>query len=144
MNDLSLYVYVKKWIIVVIVNKLILIYFTWFVHDFVNHKYNVLLKRNDAFLMLLNTFVCVCMCMCVCVCVSRTFTVKTSSVWNSWNVREQINHVALKTFLSSAFITILAPSQPLYPVHTLEVGKATNQLGCVSLAKNWIQYSSNF
>ena len=26
MNDLSLYVYMKKWIIVVIVNKLILIY----------------------------------------------------------------------------------------------------------------------
>ena len=59
MNDLSLYVYVKKWIIVVIVNKLILIYFTWFVHDFVNHKYNVLLKRNDVCLMPLNTFVCV-------------------------------------------------------------------------------------
>ena len=58
MNDLSLYVYVKKWIIVVIVNKLILIYFTWFVHDFVNHKYNVLLKRNDVCLMPLNTFVC--------------------------------------------------------------------------------------
>ena len=59
MNDLSWYVYVKKWIIVVIVNKLILVYFTWFVHNFVNHKYNVLLKRNDVCLMPLNTFVCV-------------------------------------------------------------------------------------
>ena len=48
MNDLSLSVYVKKWIIVFIVNKLILIYFTWFVYiytiyTFVNYKYNVLL-----------------------------------------------------------------------------------------------------
>ena len=60
MNDFSLYVYVKKWIIVIIVNKLILIYFTRFVHNFVNHKYNVLLKRNDVCLMTLNTFVCVC------------------------------------------------------------------------------------
>ena len=76
------------------VNKLILRYFTWFVHDFVNHKYNVILKRNDVWLMPLNT--------CVCVCVSRTFTVKTSSIWSSWNVREQINDVVLKTFLSSA------------------------------------------
>ena len=47
MNDLSLSVYVKKWIIVFIVNKLILIYITWFVHNFVNYKYNVLLKRDD-------------------------------------------------------------------------------------------------
>ena len=59
MNDLSLYVYVKKWIIVVIVNKLILIYFTWLVNNFVNHKYNVLLKRNDVRLMPFNTFMCV-------------------------------------------------------------------------------------
>ena len=53
MNDLRLYVYVKKW---VIVNKLILMYFAWFVHSFVNHKYNVLLKTNDVSLMPLNAF----------------------------------------------------------------------------------------
>ena len=54
---------------------------------------------------------CMCVCVCVCVCVSvcvcvcvclRPFTVKTSSVWISWNVREQINNVVLKMFLSSA------------------------------------------
>ena len=60
MDDLSLYVYVKKRIIVVIINKLILIYFKWFVHNFVNHKYNVLLKRKDVFLMPLTTL-CICM-----------------------------------------------------------------------------------
>ena len=37
--------------------KLILIYITWFVHNFVNHKYNVLLKRNDECLMSVNTSV---------------------------------------------------------------------------------------
>ena len=42
-------VYVKKWIIVFILNKLILIYFTWFVHTFVNYKYNVLLERQCMF-----------------------------------------------------------------------------------------------
>ena len=60
MYDLSLCVYVKKWIIVVIVNKLSLIYFTWFVHNFVSHKYNVPLKRNNVCLMLYNTFVSMC------------------------------------------------------------------------------------
>ena len=42
-----------------IVNKLILIYFTWFVYinTFVNYKYNVFLKRNDACLMPFTTFV---------------------------------------------------------------------------------------
>ena len=49
MNDLSLFVYLKKWIIVFIVKKLILIYFTWLVYNFVNYKYNVLLKGNDVF-----------------------------------------------------------------------------------------------
>ena len=39
------------------VNKLILIYFTWFVYTFVNCKYNVLLKRDNVFLMPLSTFV---------------------------------------------------------------------------------------
>ena len=58
MNDLNLYVYGKKWITVVIVNRLILIYFTWFVHNFVNHNTTALLKRNDVCLMSLNTFVC--------------------------------------------------------------------------------------
>ena len=57
MNDLSLSVYVKKWIIVFIVNKLNFIYFTWFVYTFINYKYNVLLKRDDACLMQLSTFV---------------------------------------------------------------------------------------
>ena len=52
----------------VIVNKLILIHFTWSVHSFVNHKYNVRLKRDDVCLMPLNYF-CVCVCLCVCVCV---------------------------------------------------------------------------
>ena len=57
MNDRSLSVYVKKWIIVFIVNKLNFIYFTWFVYTFVNYKYNVLLKIDDVCLMLLSTFV---------------------------------------------------------------------------------------
>ena len=96
-----------------IVSKLILIYFTWFVHNFVNYKCNVL-KRNNACLMPLSTFmcvhVCVCVCVCVCmhaciracVCVSRPLMVKASSVSNSSNVGEQINDVVLKTFLSSS------------------------------------------
>ena len=46
--------------------------------------------------------VCVCACVCVCVCVCLLpFTVKALSVWISWNVREQINDVLLKKFLSS-------------------------------------------
>ena len=57
MNDLSLSVYVKKWIIVFIVNKLNFIYFTWFVYTFVNYKYNLLLKRDNVCLMALSTFV---------------------------------------------------------------------------------------
>ena len=57
MNDCSLSVYGKKWIIVFIVNKLNFIYFTWFVYTFVNYKYNVLLKRDDACLIALSTFV---------------------------------------------------------------------------------------
>ena len=40
-----------------IVNKLNLIYFTWFVYTFVNYKYNVLLKRDDVCLMPLSTLV---------------------------------------------------------------------------------------
>ena len=57
MNDHSLSVYVKKWIIVYIANKLNFIYFTWFVYTSVNYKYNVLLKRDDVCLMPLSTFV---------------------------------------------------------------------------------------
>ena len=57
MNDRSLSVYVKEWIIVYIVNKLNFIYFTWFAYTFVNYKYNVLLKRDDVCLMPLSTFV---------------------------------------------------------------------------------------
>ena len=44
---------------------------------------------------------CVCVYVCMCVCV-RPFTVKTSPVSISWNAREQINDVELKTFLSFA------------------------------------------
>ena len=47
----------KKIIIVFIVNKLILIFFTCFVYTFVNYKYNVLLKRDDVCLMPLGTSV---------------------------------------------------------------------------------------
>ena len=47
--------------------------------------------------------VCVCVCVSVCVCVYiRLFIVKASSVWISWNAREQINDVMLKTFFSYA------------------------------------------
>ena len=48
-------------------------------------------------------YVCVCICVCVCVhvCVSA-FTVKVSSVWISWDTREQINDVILKKLISSA------------------------------------------
>ena len=48
---------------------------------------------------------CVCMCVCVrvsvCVCV-RPFAVKASSVWISQTVREQINDIVLKKFISYA------------------------------------------
>ena len=44
-------------------------------------------------------FVCVCVCVCVCL---RPFAVKAFSVWNSWNVRDHINDVALKRFPFSA------------------------------------------
>ena len=57
MNDRSLSVCVKKCIIVLIVNKLNLIYFTWFVYTFVSYKYNVLLKRDDVCLIPLSTLV---------------------------------------------------------------------------------------
>ena len=40
-----------------IVNKLNLIYFTWFVYSSVNYKYTVFLKRHDVCLMPLSTFV---------------------------------------------------------------------------------------
>ena len=42
-----------------------------------------------------------CVCVCVCVCL-RPSTAKASSVWISWNTREQINNVLLKTLDSSA------------------------------------------
>ena len=50
---------VNEWlcIIVFIVNKLNCIYFTWFVHTFVNYKYNAHLKRADVCLMPLSTLV---------------------------------------------------------------------------------------
>ena len=40
-----------------IVNKLNFTYFTWSGYTFVNYKYNVLLKKDDACLMPLSTFV---------------------------------------------------------------------------------------
>ena len=46
-----------KQISVIIVNKLNLIYFTWFVYTFVNYKYNIFLRRDDVCLIRLNTFV---------------------------------------------------------------------------------------
>ena len=57
MNDLSLSVYVKNVNNLFIVNKLVLIYFTWFAFTFLNYKYNVLLKRDDVYLIPLRTFV---------------------------------------------------------------------------------------
>ena len=44
-------------------------------------------------------FVCVCVCVCVCV---RPSTVTASSVWISWDTREQISDVMLKTLISYA------------------------------------------
>ena len=44
--------------------------------------------------------VCVCVCVCKCVCLGPS-TVKASSVWISWDAREQINDVVLKTLDSS-------------------------------------------
>ena len=57
MNDHSLSVYVKKWIIVLILNILNFLYFTWFVYTFVNYKGNVILKRDDVCLIPLSTLV---------------------------------------------------------------------------------------
>ena len=56
-------------------------------------------KLNVEILKLLLIFILPCVCVCVCL---RPFTVKALSVWNSWNAREQINDVVLKTFLFSA------------------------------------------
>ena len=75
MNNLGSSVYVKKWIIEFIVHKLILIYFTWFVYNFVSYKYSDL-KRSNVCLMPLST----CVCVCVCVCDSRPFTMKALSI----------------------------------------------------------------
>ena len=53
---------------------------------------------------LVQRFVCVCVCVYVCVHAHAhlcPFTMKASSVTNSWNVREQINNVVLKAFLFS-------------------------------------------
>ena len=48
--------------------------------------------------------VCVCVSVCVCVCVClRPSTVKASSVWISWDTKEQINDVMLKTLDSFYF-----------------------------------------
>ena len=53
----SLSVYAKKWIIVLIVNKLNFICFTWFVYTVVNYKCNVFLKRDDVCLIPRSTLV---------------------------------------------------------------------------------------
>ena len=55
----------------------------------------------------LRTYQVIYLCVCVCVCVRararlRPFTVKASSVWNSWITREQINNVTVKMFISYA------------------------------------------
>ena len=42
-----------------------------------------------------------CVCVCVCVC-ARPSTLKASSVWIRWDIREQINDVMLKTLNSYA------------------------------------------
>ena len=50
-------------------------------------------------------YLCVCVCVCVCMRARarlRPFTVKASSVWNSWITREQINNVTVKMFISYA------------------------------------------
>ena len=57
MNDLSLTVYGKNVNNLFIVNKLVLIYLTWFAFTFLNYKYNVLLKRDDVCLIPLRNFV---------------------------------------------------------------------------------------
>ena len=69
-----------------------------------------------------------CMCMCL-----RPFTVKTSTVWSSWNVREQVKDVALNTFLSSAkslYRYFRMKHQALltsyFILFALEAGKATS------------------
>ena len=137
MNDLSSYVYVKKWIIAVILNKLILIYLTWFVHDFVSHKYNVLLKRNDVCLIPLNTLMCVFH-------VHLPWRLHLSGTVGMSGKRSMM--LCWKRFypLPSPFIATLAPSLvTLSCLHTRR-DKATNQLACVSLVKNWIWYSCNF
>ena len=89
------------------------IYFTWFVHNFVDHKQNVLLKRNDVSLMPLNTFLCVCMCACVSVCVFHVH-----SPWRlhlSGTVGMSGNRSTMLCWrrffpLPSPFIATLAPS----------------------------------
>ena len=50
-------------------------------------------NNNSRVLLILPVSVCVCL---------RLLTLKASSVWISWNPKEQINDVVLKTFLSSA------------------------------------------
>ena len=108
MNDLSLYVYVKKWIIVVIVNKLILVYFTWLIQNFVNHNRNVLLKRNDVWLMPLNIFV---------------------YVFHVHSPKDFICLVKLehqKTYQRCCSEVDSSIAKSFYPIHTLESGNATN------------------
>ena len=66
----------------------------------------------DVLLMATCVYVCVCVCVCararvcVCVCVCTSVYVlskaKASSVWISWDTREQINHVILKTLIPYA------------------------------------------
>ena len=63
---------------------------------------------------------CVCVFVCVCLCL-RPSTVKALSLWISWDTREQINDVMLKTFISYAE----SYNEPLYRVCTLEASKPT-------------------
>ena len=58
----------------------------------------------DVLLMTTCVYVCVYVCVCVCVCTSVYVLskAKASSVWISWDTREQINDVILKTLISYA------------------------------------------
>ena len=83
------------------------------------------------------------LCMCVCVCL-RPFTVKTSSVCHSWNAREQINDIMLKTLLfsSKSFIAILEWSTKPFQLATLSClhtrsGQSHDLAGvCISISNH--------
>ena len=79
-------------------------------------------------------FVCVCVCVSVCVCVClHASTEKDLSVWNSCNVREQINDVVLKTLLSLSspcIATLERSTEGFICLEQLQC-QGTNQRCCV-------------